>query len=437
MNISNKCHVIGVLDNAMAGLPSAYQQKIKQADLIVAATRTINLFKDKFKKQADVFDLTAKFTESIDMINQALNVDKKVIVLATGDPLCHGIGAFLVKKIGKEKIDILPNLSMVQLAFSHIGESWQSAKICSIHGVDTGEWQTGSIPSHKLYPLINAIKFNQLLSIYTSASNSPNRIARMLIMENMADDFVFCIFEKLLKKQQKITLNIDVETVSNGKYASPNLIILKRKSKLNKPVLFGYDDSFYAMRKPENGLITRKDIRAVVLSKMHLKQNSIVWDIGAGSGSVGLEAAQLCQQGHVYAIEKNCDDLPLIEKNRQKMGLVNYSIFCGKAPEKIDDWPVPNAVFIGGSSGNLAELLKIIMSKLTIGSPLVMNFITLENLTHCLEILKILSLDWNLTQMQSSHSKPILQMNRLQADNLVWIVSTIKNKEKVKENLNE
>ncbi|MFK5987125.1 MAG: precorrin-6y C5,15-methyltransferase (decarboxylating) subunit CbiE [Pseudomonadota bacterium] len=426
LNSSNKCCVIGVLDNAMSGLPEAYQQKIQQADLIVAATRTINLFKNNFKKEAAIFDLTAKFIESVDVIKSALKTEQQVIVLATGDPLCHGIGAFLVKKMGKDTIDILPNQSMVQVAFSHLGESWQDAKICSIHGADTKEWQIGSTPEHKLYTLLNNIKFNHLLAIYTSESNSPERIARMLIMENMAKDFEFSIFEKLLQKEQKVTLNIDTKTVSKGKYASPNLVVLKRKSKLNNPLLFGYDDNFYAMRKPEKGLITRADIRAVVLAKMQLKQNSIVWDIGAGSGSVGLEAAQLCQQGHIFAIEKNCDDLPLIEKNRQQMGLINYSIICGKAPEIIDNWPSPNAVFIGGSSGNLENLIKLVLDKLTIGSSLVMNFITLENLTHCLEILKSISLDWNLTQMQSSHSKPILHMNRLQADNLVWIVSTIK-----------
>jgi len=424
---SNCCFVIGVLDNGMSGLTEQTQKIIKQADLILSATRIIELLKNDFKNSAEIFDITGQFIRIPKLIKQALEANKQVVVLATGDPLCHGIGTFLVKKLGIERIKILPNMSMLQLAFAHIGESWQDAKIASIHGADTSEWKVGSTPEHKLYAVLQQIKLHDLLFIYTSQQNSPQRIARMLIMENMASDYEFCIFEKLLQKDQKISLSLSTIMVAESEFLTPNVIILKRINNFNKSVLFGYPDEYYAKRKPDKGLITRADVRAIVLAKMLLKKDSIVWDIGAASGSVGLEAAMLCSQGHVYAIEKNCADLSIIETNRCKMGLINYSVVCAKAPDKLDHWPDPDAVFIGGSSGQLTILIELTLARLSKNGRLILNFISLENLNEAMQFLQQAvhqeALDWDLTQLQSSHSKPILQMNRLQANNPVWILT--------------
>ncbi len=420
---TNQCLVIGVLDNALQGLSMIQQQAIQQADQIIAASRTIHLFQSEFKKGSEIIDLTGKMMQLPKIIKTSLDNKKQVVVLATGDPLCHGIGHFLIKKLGKKSVRILANLSIVQLAFSHLGESWQSVKICSVHSKDTAEWSAHSTSDHGMYPLLQAIKNHDLLAVYTSPDNSPQRIARMLMTENMAEQYEFSIFEKLLQDEEKVSIDLSVEQVAQSHYAEPNLLVIKRSKPGEPTVLFGHPDDFYAQRKPEKGLITRSDIRAVVLAKMQLQKNSIVWDIGAGSGSVGLEAASLCEQGYVYAIEKNCDDLSLIQANRKKMQLINYSVVCGKAPEKMEQWPQPDAVFIGGSAGQLKPLITMICQKLNPGGSLVMNFITLENLNQSIEILKALNLEWELTQLQMSYSKPILKMNRLQSDNLVWIVS--------------
>ena len=422
----SQCYVIGVLDNAMQGLTPVAQEKIQQADQIIAATRTIELFKAEFKADAEVINLSGMMMQLPELIKDSIKNNRQMVVLATGDPLCHGIGSFLLKKLNKTLVTVLPNISMVQLAFSHLGETWQEAKICSVHGKDAGEWIAGSGFEHGLYKLLRLIRHNSILAVYTSPENSPQRIARMLITEGLAEYYEFSIFEQLLQKDETISLHQDVESVANGHYAGLNILIIKSKKALENRPLFGYPDDFYAQRKPEKGLITRRDVRAVVLAKMQLKTDSIVWDIGAGSGSVGLEAASICEQGYVHAIEKNCADLSLIEENRQKMQLINYSVVCAKAPDKVADWPAPDAVFIGGSAGQLRPLVELILNRLKLGGSLVMNFITLENLNESIEILKSLNLQWELTQLQASHSKAILHMNRLQADNLVWIISVTK-----------
>jgi precorrin-6Y C5,15-methyltransferase (decarboxylating) len=150
--------------------------------------------------------------------------------------------------------------------------------------------------------------------------------------------------------------------------------------------------------------------------------NSIVWDIGAGSGSVGIEAAKLCIQGHVYAVEKNAADFAIARENARNFGLHNYTLIENKAPLGMQDWPEPNAIFIGGSGGELAGLIELCLAKLQANGCLVMNFVTLENLNTALETLKQSDALWDITQLQASRSQPILHMNRMQAENPVWIV---------------
>jgi precorrin-6Y C5,15-methyltransferase (decarboxylating) len=160
---------------------------------------------------------------------------------------------------------------------------------------------------------------------------------------------------------------------------------------------------------------------------MELRADSIVWDIGAGSGSVGIEAARLCPQGHVFSIEKNAGDYENALTNARAFGLHNYTLCNAKAPERLDNWPDPDAVFIGGSSGELDALIALIVQRLRQGGCLVMNFVTFENLATAMATLKTMDVSWDVTQMQCSRSKPILDMQRLAAENPVWIVSVQKN----------
>ena len=207
------------------------------------------------------------------------------------------------------------------------------------------------------------------------------------------------------------------------RFADLNVVLLWRTRALPREVLFGLPDAAYAQRQPEKGLITKCEVRAVSLARLQLHHDSVVWDIGAGSGSVGLEAARLCGQGHVYAIEKNAEDVAIAERNRRAFGLSNYSLVHGKAPAGLEAWPDPDAVFIGGSGGELAELIALCLRRLRPGGWLVLNFVTLENLAAAVEALKAAGARWDVLQLQAARSKPILDMHRMAAENPVWIVS--------------
>ena len=230
------------------------------------------------------------------------------------------------------------------------------------------------------------------------------------------------VAERLCQPEERIVSGFNIRAAAQMPFAELNVVLLWRTALHRPPVLFGLPDASFAQRHPEKGLITKNEVRAVSLARMQLRADSVVWDIGAGSGSVGLEAARLCRQGHIYAIEKNEADCAIVLQNRLAMGISNHTLAHGKAPDSLQDWPAPDAVFIGGSGGELAELIALIVQRLKPEGTLVMNFVTLENLSLAIETVKTLGLSWDVLQLQAARSKPILHMNRMAAENPVWIV---------------
>lgn len=419
------CTIIGVLDNGINGLTQEALIAIKDADLIIAATRTLTLFAEHIS-HAQQKNLTQHLSQVPMWITQALAHHQHVVVLATGDPLCHGIAGYLCQKLADKQLQIMPNVSSIQLAFSRFGLVWQDAHIVSVHSQDTGEWQKGAGAKHGLYPLLQAMFNQQKLAILTSPENTPDRIARMMLIENIGTQFTINVAENLLRADEKIIANARTEWIAKQHFNGNNVVILQALHKHTEKIIFGTQDSDFKQRKPDKGLITKREIRAVSLARMQLKRNSIVWDIGAGSGAVGIEAARLCCYGYVYAIEKNLADVEIARYNANHFKIYNYHLLHNKAPVGIADWADPDAVFIGGSGGELCELIVLCLQRLTDNGWLVINVVTLENLSTAIATLKNQQADWEITQLQASRSQPILQMNRLKAENAVWIISAQK-----------
>lgn len=426
----DRCRVIGVLDNGFSGLAESQQQLIANADLVIAGSRLLALLSNNFKEGSEQRNMTGKFSQVPQWIDDALDDSRSVIVLATGDPLCHGIGSYLASKLGMEKCEIIPNISTLQVACSRFGIAWQSASICSIHGADAGEWVEEPDPEHGLYKLLQKIRGEQLLIVFTSSANSPDRVARMMLMEGFSNGWQMAVAENLLQSGENLVGPISIEDSAEQKFSDMNIMLLWRDSSLDEESsllpLFGIEDSEYSQRRPDRGLITKREVRALSLARMQLSADSVVWDIGAGSGSVGLEAARVASGGHVYAVEKNEADAENVRENRKRLQITNYTLVVDKAPSGIDGWPDPNAVFIGGSGGNLELLVRKILHRMRPGGWLVMNFVTLENLAEVTAVLKQEGAEWDVTQMQASRSSPILEMHRMQAENPVWIVSARK-----------
>jgi precorrin-6Y C5,15-methyltransferase (decarboxylating) len=148
-----------------------------------------------------------------------------------------------------------------------------------------------------------------------------------------------------------------------------------------------------------------------------------VWDIGAGSGAVTIEAARLSQQGHVFAIEKNPTDAEICRRNLAAARCLNVTLVEGLAPIDCQEWPTPDAVFIGGSGGNLSAIVALAASRLNPTGHIVANLATLENLHECLHQFKLQGFETEVTLVQISRSRDLLGLTRLEALNPVFVAT--------------
>lgn len=416
------CRVIGVLDDGAASLSPTALALLRRADVVVGGSRTLALLDDDIAPHAQRRDLTGQLSAVPGWIAAAREAGQTSVVLATGDPLCHGIASYLASRLCIEAVEVLPNLSTVQLACARLGLAWQDARIVSVHSKDAGEWHVGAEPGHGLYALAQSLRQHDRLLVLTSPDNSPDRIARLMVAEGLGDDFQMAVAERLCTPDERVVAELSPHDAAQQTFADPNVVVLVRSQVRPQPVRMGLADSAYHQRQPEKGLITKQEVRAVSLARMQLRAGSRVWDIGAGSGSVGLEAARLCPQGHVWAIEKNEADFAIAGQNVRAFGVSNHTLVHGKAPDGLDAWPDPDAVFIGGSGGELQELIALCLRRLRTGGWLVMNFVTLENLASATQALQAQGAVWDVLQLQAARSKPILHMHRMAAENPVWIV---------------
>ena len=424
--MTEPCRIIGVLDNGVKGLSAAALAHLRAADLVIGTGHTLSLFSDYLSPRAVRRDLTGRLTEVPRWVDGARAAAQRAVVLATGDPLCHGIGEYLIGRLGLAACEVIPNVSTVQWACARLGLPWQHMTLCSVHGPDAGEWTPGAGPEHGLYALRTAIAHHERLAVLTSPQNSPDRIARLLLAEGLTTTHTLAVAERLTSSEERIIGPLSPTEAASRSFTAPNVLILLRHAPEEHKVLFGFPDHGFAQRKPHKGLITKREVRAISLAYLGLRRDSIVWDIGAGSGAVGLEAAQLCSTGHVYAAEKNAKDIAIASKNRSKRAVHNYTLLHTEAPAGLDPWPSPDAVFIGGSGGRLSDLISYCLGRLRSGGSMVMNLVTIENLGATVAALQALGTEWRAAQLQVARSQPIQHKHRFVPENPVWIIAAEK-----------
>ena len=415
------CTLIGILDDGWGGLSDTARARLTAADMVIGAGRTLDLVRSQLPK-AELKDMDGALGKVPEWTQGALADGRTVAILATGDPLCHGIAAWLGGKLDAPP-EILPNVSTLQLACARFQQPWQDIKIASCHSKDAGEWFVGATPEHGLYPALRAIAQHPQVFLFTGPENNPARVARALLTAGYAsDEITLSVACRLQLPDEQLFPALTLDAAASTDFPEPNVVLVERKPTAGMPS-FGLDDLEYIQRSPEKGLITKQEARALSLAKLRIRPDATVWDIGAGSGSVGLEAARLAPHGHVWAIEKNEGDAANARANALRFRASNYSLFDGKAPQHLDRWPDPDAVFIGGSGGELAELIRLILARLKPDGRLVMNFVTLENLATATSALNELNAEWDVVQLQASRSQPILDMHRMAAQNPVWVVT--------------
>lgn len=419
------CLLLGILDDGWGGLGERARAYLLAADLVIGAARTLELVRDKLPPAAQLRAMDGQLGQVPSWISAARAAGQRVVALATGDPLCHGIASWLTGKLGPEACLIEPAASTLQLAFARFKTPWQDVRIATCHSADAGEWFLGAPPTHGLYKLMRSIAHAPRVALFTGPENTPARLARALLTAGYGATARLSVACCLLLPEEKIYTGLALETAARMDFPQPNVVLVERENAPRHP-LFGLEDAEYIQRSPEKGLITKQEVRALSLAKLRLRPDSVVWDIGAGAGSVGLEAAQLASFGHVWAIEKNAGDAANARANAVRLQIGNYSLVEGKAPQHLHEWPDPDAVFIGGSGGELTQLIALALQRLRTDGRLVMNFVTLENLATATATLQQLGVPWDVVQLQASRSQPLLDMHRLAAQNPVWVLTAHK-----------
>lgn len=353
-----KLYVLGITDT----LPTIDQENIlSRCSLIVGTKRFAPL----------VAHLPCRFIE-IAPLDSAIEVIRKylpagnVTVLASGDPLFYGIGRRLLSEFPKDIIKIYPALSSLQRACALFQVSWDDAKITSLHG-----------RTHCHIP--GLLLANQKNLVLTDAKNSPDRIASQL------QDYLQLIGETSLLQKIKMLVAENIGLKNENFFCGDLLEGSKHSfSPLNILCLLvpvAPDHSSYNFRfgltedsiQHSRGLITKSEVRAATLHRLQLPKDGILWDIGAGSGSLSIEAARSNPELTVYAIEHKVEELENIKNNIVKFRCYNIVPVFGRAPEVLGQLPDPDRVFIGGSSGSLSEIVELIDTRLGSNGRLVVN----------------------------------------------------------------
>jgi precorrin-6Y C5,15-methyltransferase (decarboxylating) len=186
----------------------------------------------------------------------------------------------------------------------------------------------------------------------------------------------------------------------------------------------GLPDSAFEQREPLHGQITKREVRAVTLYSLGLRPDSVVWDIGAGTGSVSVEAGFIAHQGRVYAVERDEPSLALLRRNVERWSPGNVLVVAGEAPEALESLPAPDSVFVGGSGGNLAGILDAAAGRLNPAGRIVVNLAALERTEETRRRLATLGLTTELSQVMAARGREMPDgTTRLEALNPVFVVT--------------
>ncbi|MDQ0201159.1 precorrin-6y C5,15-methyltransferase (decarboxylating) subunit CbiE [Neobacillus ginsengisoli] len=388
--------MIGIGDEGKLSLLPMYEKWIDESEILIGGKRHLSFFPEY---QGEKIVIEGGLSSLVDRLRTET---KNVVILASGDPLFFGIGGYLSSKI---RLAIYPYLSSVQLAFAKVGERWQDAYFTSVHG-------------RSMKGLAQRIDGKEKVAILTDMENSPNKIAQYLLSFGMTEYQAF-VGENLGNENERCRW-FRLDEMKDAEFSPLNVVILKKIEK-NPSWSIGIEDEEFIQRKPEKGLITKKEIRTLSISAMRLKEDSVVWDIGTCTGSVAIEAAKLAREGQVFAIEKNEGDLENCKQNLVKFR-VDATLVHGKAPEGLDTFPDPDAVFIGGTAGGMEEILDSCCNRLNAGGRIVLNAVTIENLSEAMSAFKERGFHTKITLAQISRSKPILNLTRFDALNPIYII---------------
>jgi precorrin-6B C5,15-methyltransferase / cobalt-precorrin-6B C5,C15-methyltransferase len=389
-----KVCIIGVTAGGAASLPAALLERVRSADVLAGGERHLAYFPD-FRGQR--LAIRPPLDAWIAEVGAASDAGRRVVVLATGDPLFYGIGARLVAQFGIERLEIYPHLTSLQMACARLGVPWDDATWVSVHGRSF---------DHLRRVLGRAAK----IGVLTDPCSSAEAICRWLV-EQGVEEYEVAVLENLGSDAERVVSGQPSALLAET-FARLNVVLLLRRSDWKLPPrpersLLGTPEPAFEHRRTGEGLITKAEVRAVTLARLQPLPTDIAWDIGAGSGAVAIEWGRLLRDGMVYAVERDAESYARLQANVRRHRAYNVVPVFGEAPECLAELPDPDGVFIGGSGGHLPALLRQACSRLRPGGRLVGNFILLEHVQEAQHTAKALGLEADLVWLSVARGKPL------------------------------
>ena len=407
--------LLGIGMGSIGTLTLEGREAVRNADLIVGARRMV----DAVRLPGQDFLYEYRSREIVEYLAEHPEYTRVVIALS-GDVGFYSGAKKLVELLGPET-KMLCGISSVVYFMSKIGLSWDDAKIVSAHG--------------KTCNLISLIRENRKVFAILGTNDGVRNLAEKLTFYGMGDVILHVgenlsyDNEKILSKQAKELVSYEGDPLS--------VICAYNPGAEPEPATHGLSDEEFIRGKAP---MTKAEVRTVSLAKLKLSKDAVCYDIGAGTGSVSVEMALRASEGEVYAIEKKEDALALLAQNKKKFALDHMYIIPGTAPEALEELPVPTHAFIGGSSGNMKEIVELLIKK----NPqvrIVINCITLETVGEALGCIRELAkqegceCENEIVQLCVSRSKNIGRYHMMMGENPIYIITVqmLKTSEEVEE----
>lgn len=404
-------HVVGVGLSGASSLSPKTLKIVESATILMGAQRQLEAFSylwsdevspgvsqevSQKRDQHSAPNIEAwplgNFTQTFADLRSRLSQDPntRAVVLASGDPLFFGIGRLLLASIPADQLIFYPQVSAIQLAFSRLKIPWQNATLISLHGRDEQQ-------------LVRSLKQgDRCIAILTDGVFTPSAIAQLITALDLPTRYRLWVCENLGSDQESLSAHWPHQLHSQpSSFAPLNVVVLQRQldnaslepnlltpSRINAPAnelanalpdatpeatpdglpLIGLPDAAFVGFRDRPTLMTKREIRLLILGELAPLQGQTLWDIGAGTGSVSIELTRLCPTAQLYAIEKTAIGTALIHQNAQRLAHSPIQVIQGQAPAALIDLPKPDRVFIGGSSGQLVAILDFLHNRMTASS---------------------------------------------------------------------
>lgn len=394
-------------------------QKISLVGIGMGAEKTLTLEGKKALNEAELLIGAKRMTEAVQKPGQMVLHEyrsEKIVEYIREHPKYRTVAIALSGDVGfysgakklinqlDGNVEVICGISSVVYFMSKIGLSWDDAKIVSAHGRNCN--------------LISLIRHNPKVFSILGTEDGVAVLASRLVYYGMGDVTLY-VGENLSYENEKIFHD---KAANLTEYRGDALSVVTACNEKATPMsaVHGISDGEFLRGKAP---MTKEEVRTVSLSKLRLSEDSVCYDVGAGTGSVSVEMALRAWMGQVYAIEKKEDALALLKENKKKFAVDNLAIIPGVAPEAMTELPAPTHAFIGGSSGNMQDIINLLLEK----NPkvrIVINCITLETVTEAMNAIRDFGLeDVDIVQLAAARSKSIGRYHMMMGENPIYIIS--------------